>query len=301
MESAALECDGTSSYCTDAITLSAVGEGAEGSRAIVRFEHVVPAVEESRYGVAHYHMLLEGELFLQRGTAYCSTPNHLCWAGMDGIAPQQMEAGDLAATADAADGTLTTTLSALATVDGLSVPSPMRDGTCAASGLDAVHLFPAIASHEATYLGISDLKMYDDGQPEALDGRREVVQLGVLCVASLAEHARHYALWLVDCVSLHACRSTPSVAFRRAASSMYAQMYDRRQRALPLHRRARCHDAAARAGRPGRGGGARGGQAVPDAARGGDAVDPRRPRDRRGALAVQALRDDRQRPVRRRR
>ena len=107
----------------------------------------------------------------------------------------------------------------------VTVPAALQNGECAASGLEQVDVFPGIGSHEASYLGITDLKMYDDGQPEMLTARRTVVELGVLCASSLARHARHYALWLVDCVQVSGCRSAPSFAFRRAATtSMYLQI-----------------------------------------------------------------------------
>ena len=216
IESAALSCDGVSSVCTDVLILARGDVSATPRRAVVKFDHVVPAVEEASYGVAMYHLQLEAELLLQRGKAYWLTANHLCWIDKEGDV--EAEEGDLVANVTEL-GALATTLEDMGNLEGITVPPELQNGECAASGLEQVDVFPGIAAHEASYLGITDLKMYDDGKPKMLTERRHVVELGVLCASSLARHARHYALWLVDCVQTGGCRSAPSLPFRRAATS----------------------------------------------------------------------------------
>lgn len=216
IESAALACDGVTSVCTDVLILSAGDVAATPRRSIVRFDHIVPAVEDAAYGLAMHYMQLEAELFLQRGHAYWLTANHLCWAERAGAA--EAEEGDLVASVSA-EGALTTTLEHMGNLEGVAVAPELQNGECAANGLEQVDVFPSIGSYESGYLGITDQNMYDDGQPQMLTARRTVVELGVLCASSLARHARHYALYLVDCVQISGCRSAPSFPFRRAATA----------------------------------------------------------------------------------
>lgn len=206
--SAARECD-------DVLLLSR-GVSAGFHFAVGRFEYTHPAEE---HGVASATAGVVGELRLREGNSYWLTATHFCWKPHHAGGPAS---GGVRVGLSASRGLQASVADLAAYSMTSSVPAARYAPQCEPVRDDStVALFPASAGLEASWLSISNADMYNS-EPDSLSQRRLVAEVGVPCASDVSALQGALSLYSMDCVAARACRSEPSVPFRRAAvASLY--------------------------------------------------------------------------------
>lgn len=144
---------------------------------------------------------LEGSISLVRGMLYDLSPTHFCW--------RNASSGDI----DTSDGFEQYNIS----VSGQSIYMESEEITRAlpensVSCNESVLMFPVDASHERSWLALSNDFLYESSTSK-LGDRRDVVERGLGC----ADESNEKEIYELDCsLDLQAtCRTEPSLPFRR--------------------------------------------------------------------------------------
>ena len=213
LESSTVSCS-SSGDCEDILLLSH-GVNSGFRFAVGRFGYTHPAKESS---VASGLSGVAGELRLREGNAYWLSSTHLCWKESHaGPSTGGLQAGL------SASRRLQASVEALAAYEETStVPAAHYAQACdAVANESAVDLFPVSAGIESSWLSIMNGNLYNS-EPDSVEERRLVAEVGVPCAANISAMAGALSLYKLDCEAVsnanrNACRSMPSVPFRRAA------------------------------------------------------------------------------------
>lgn len=203
--------------CED-VALIASGSNGAFEHVAIRFSYRHAAVESSMRTTASQLDGVDGELAMREGVAYWLTPTHLCYASSyfasksDGMVTASVSAS----------GTLVSSMSSLSSTSDMRHP-PVLNLSYASlcpppNHTSDVELFPVAAGIETSWLSISDTGLYNS-EPDAVDSRRTIVELGVPCAENVAELQRSLTLYNLDCTPYGNCRSNPNMPFRRVATS----------------------------------------------------------------------------------
>jgi len=226
VESLTLQCtdaeSGPVQACNDTVLFSR-GSNAGFHVFIADFEYINYAYAS---GVAKYPLQLDGEMHAMQGTRYWITSTHVCFEEEPQPSPSGTEGALLASAVSLDDGrySLVTTVASVRNMEeALFYESPLHtvydDGVCPAyiDAHSSVHLFPVAASHESSYLSLSDTLLYEV-EPTAVIQRRAVAELGHLCAGDIAALKRARHLYVMDCVSTElggSCNDRPALPWRR--------------------------------------------------------------------------------------
>lgn len=209
LESSTVSCT-AAGECEDVVLLSH-GVNSGFRFAVGRFSYTHPGVESS---VASGLSGVDGELQLREGSSYWLTSTHFCWkSGHSGPSSGGLQAGLSAARRLKAEVEALSAYSETA-----AAPAAFYATECdSVAKASAVQLFPEAAASESSWLSISNANMYNT-EPGSVEQRRLVAELGVACAANVSRMQSALALYTLDCTPYSACRSGPSLPFRRAAS-----------------------------------------------------------------------------------
>jgi hypothetical protein len=221
VESRSFSCDSNNATCYDVNLLTTRGNpNSKLGISVIEFDYVNPTVEYYRNDVARFSLQLSAELYAAVGYRYFLTNTHLC-VSRDATAPLSDTAGALEATV--VGGFVQTTaanLSLVSAVGGFAAQAAncSLGGGSAQAAPAPLAVFPYTASHESTYLALSDAKLYEV-EPAAVSVRRRIVELGAACASTIEELTRGYSLYDIDCSNAYAsCRALPSLPFRRVST-----------------------------------------------------------------------------------
>lgn len=224
VESDTIAC-GTDGRCEDAVLVSRQGVDGAFEYVVASFSYTHAAVEEASGSVAYDLPRVEGELRLREGYIYWLTSTHFCYEA------SSVAAQPLASTVQAnvsSSGKLQVERSSLVSFSSHR-DSPLIDkdylNLCPESTFGSkVDVFPILAGIESRWLSISDSSLYNS-EPESVNARRTIAELGVGCAAQISSLARDLVLYNLDCQPYGACRSSQSLPFRRlATSSIYIDL-----------------------------------------------------------------------------
>ena len=210
VESSTVHCDDTRETCSDIMLINR-GLTDVNEKYVVDFNYRHGSVEAAYNGEA-YHLSLDGEFALRSGTTYWLTNSRICYA----VAPVVAILSETVV-ASVEEQKLVATQSALLSSE-IARSTPVGDNTnqnlC---NYDKVDLFPVGAVHESEWLAVSSSNLYET-MPARIEDRRTVVELGS-CSANIDSLEKARSLYLLDCTPFDTCRTTPSLPFRRAATT----------------------------------------------------------------------------------
>lgn len=225
--------DSDTTACEDVALLADIDFGDAATTHVVRFKYRHHLAERS---VAYALPGVGGELFLRGGMQYWLTATHLCYADNDadngvGTSRGRQEHARTKVEFYSAEsaGKLTVSRTELLKLRGdRGAPiaeltdCDFNDGN--GSSTD-VELFPEQAAVEPEWLRISDMTLYNS-EPESVERRRVVAELGAACAATKKDMERDLMLYKLDCevetspgTVTDLCRNTPSLPFRRLATA----------------------------------------------------------------------------------
>jgi len=210
VESSTVHCDDTRETCSDIMLINR-GLSDVNEKYVVDFNYRHGSVEAAYNGEA-YHLSLDGEFALRAGTTYWLTNSRICYA----VAPVVSVLSETVV-ASVENDRLVSTKSAILSSE-IARSTPVGDNDIHIScALDKVEIFPVEAVQESEWLSVSSSSLYET-MPARIDDRRTVVELGS-CSANLNSLTKARSLYLLDCTPFDTCRSTPSIPFRRVATT----------------------------------------------------------------------------------
>ena len=187
-QSMSLSCNGTS--CSDIARVQVGGAERGLTRGTVEFEFASSTADAS---IAGAWLGMKGEFAIQRGYTYWLTTTHVCWAPTD----LSVETPSTSAfPASTVSGSLVTT-------SPFAGPSECNSSS--------VHLFPVLAAHEQSFLGLSTNYLYEHAETK-LKQRRRDAERGTDCGGLDTAYA-------MDCAPAGNCQTLPSAPYRRLLSS----------------------------------------------------------------------------------
>ena len=220
-QSATALCNSTTGSCSD-VVMSEDGLHVQGfKRHVADFLYSSEAAER---GTAKVHLKAEAELKLRRGFEYWLTSSHFCFLEMNSstVAPSASvsDATTLVGHVDVSTGQTRVRDHDLARVDVLQT-SFARNVTASFTcdlGTE-VRFLPLVSYVDKLFLSLMDAHMYAD--PEAVERRRRVVEVGPECAASIRDDAdfeQEVERYTLDCTALNLCSSHPSLPFFRVST-----------------------------------------------------------------------------------
>ena len=212
VESNTVRCNESIRTCSDVILINK-GLADVNEKYVVNFDYPHRSVEASYNGEA-YRLGLDGEFSLRSGTVYWLTNSRVCYAVAPVVAvlPQTIVASVEGEKLVATQSALLSSSAARDTPVGNS--DNWRSCNSSSSKVD---LFPVGSGNEAMWLAVSRSNLYDT-MPARVEERRTVVELGD-CASEVENLEVAESLYLLDCSPIGACRTTPSLPFRRTATS----------------------------------------------------------------------------------
>lgn len=207
VESATISCE-KDGQCQDVVVVQ-TGPAGEQVRKVARFNYRHVSLERSS---ASRLAGVGGELTLRRGTSYWISSTHVCYAD----APLTTPSDGMVAVSVQDDFLVTDSMSLRSSTETRT--SPVADTSCS---LGDVNLFPVEAGLETSWLSILDTALYNS-EPESVNVRRQIAELGVPCANNSAALERDMVLYHLDCNPYSTCKSTPSLPMRRVATSSIA-------------------------------------------------------------------------------
>ena len=212
-ESQTVRCN--ESLCSDVFLLHTSGPTNGQTKEVVKFEYVSPSVERLSYGIGA-SIGLGGEFSLKRGFQYWLTATHLCWKAIEKHSFLDYENSAKAFTVNNLILAETEELLKLQSLGSSPAVTAMLD--CEFFFYSNISLFPAQASDETRWLGLSSNLAYETA-PEGVEDRREVVEVGKTCAEFIPKFDRPLSLYELDCNNAYStCKDNPSIPFRRAAT-----------------------------------------------------------------------------------
>lgn len=220
VESSTVSCS-VDGRCSD---VAIVTDGRRGDHValLVEFDYRHTSVEQQHFTTASRIPGAAGEFFMEEGYAYWLTPTHFCYDSA--TLSESRTCKDSVPVAIDAERRMTAQLQDIATNDILlttpaaSNDSSLCDGHNASEGASALVLFPEDALIETSWLSIADDGVYNT-EPESVEVRRFLAEVGVTCAANLSAYQRDLTLYRLDCAPYDGCRDERSVPFRRVATS----------------------------------------------------------------------------------
>lgn len=218
VESTTVTCS-VNGWCSDVLIVTDGGRSSHYAR-VSEFDYRHKAVEQSMYTTASSIAGVAGEIFMREGYAYWLTSTHFCYSGNS----------NTSAATERVPVTLDTTGGLVAKVRDLKAnevlskaPAVSGDAHSCATALNSsdaenIALFPETASVEASWLSIADMGIYNT-EPESVETRRAIAEIGVVCAANLTKYERDLALYQLDCAPYLRCQPGGSIPFRRVATA----------------------------------------------------------------------------------
>ena len=211
-ESQTVRCN--DSLCSDVFLLHTSGPTNGQTKEVVKFEYISPSVERLSYGIGA-SIGLGGEFSLKQGFQYWITATHLCWKEID---KQSVLYSENSVNAFTKDKLIFAEKEELLKSESLGSTPAVEAMLECEWNLSHIALFPAQASDETRWLGLSSQLAYETA-PEGVDDRREVVEVGKKCAEFIPKFYRPLSLYNLDCNNAYSiCREEPSIPFRRAAT-----------------------------------------------------------------------------------
>ena len=220
VESKSIQCDSSNASCFDTVLVTDGPPNEPLQLVGLQFEYTNPTVEYEHGGVARYRLNLAGEMYARARLPLLPeqhTPVRL--------ARRERRAGRRERRAARAR-------------DGRGLRAHKRHERCwharraawrvgvyqayhgsdCVGGLDEIDVFPVAAASEVLYLSIVDPTIYET-EPTAVVRRREIVELGYACAATLDRYERGFNMYDFDCNNAYAyCRPNPSLPYRRVST-----------------------------------------------------------------------------------
>ncbi len=214
MESTTIFCTQTGS-CED-VLMTTDGVNGVHRRRVARFSYRHAAVESSMYTTASSLSDVDGELALRAGFAYWLTATHLCYIN---ATSWSAAGGPPTVPARVSSSGFVVTNRSNMIVDSriASAPAASSEYTATCASVD-VDVFPVAAGNEALRLSITDTNVYNS-EPESVESRRTIVEVGTTCANETASLAREIMLYTLDCSPYSSCIEQPNLPFRRVATS----------------------------------------------------------------------------------
>jgi len=209
VESSTVSCS-LEGICSDLLLLA---DGERNSLGVYysEFGYRHTRVESFSQTVAYTVPSVQGELALREGAAYWLTATHLCFENNSTL---EYNASRIPLTIS--NGVLKSYKASLAQ-NSIIEKAPAVSGVISGCS-EEVEMFPNLASLESTWLSISDDSLYNS-EPDAVDSRRNIAEVGVSCAAYNSAFERDLMLYTLDCHTFSACRNSSSIPFRRLATA----------------------------------------------------------------------------------
>lgn len=223
VESTTVSC-GIDGQCHDIVVVQVDGPTGQQVRRVARFNYRHAAVEEAHYTTASRISGVGGEIALRQGMAYWITSTHVCYANApftdssDGMVRASVQGGTLVANRMAL-------LSSSETRSSPAADDKYTEACVDGNYTEEVQLFPVGAGVEASWLSILDTALYNS-EPESVDARRIIAELGTSCAANSESLSRDLVLYRLDCDPYNTCIETPNMPMRRVATSSVALNVD---------------------------------------------------------------------------
>jgi len=220
VESKSIQCDSSNASCFDTVLVTDGPPNEPLQLVGLQFEYTNPTVEYEHGGVARYRLNLAGEMYAARGYRYYLSNTHLCVSRDASAEPGDVSGALHAHVTDA--GYVRTNVTSVAGMPvallGESGVYQAYHGSDCVGGLDEIDVFPVAAASEVLYLSIVDPTIYET-EPTAVVRRREIVELGYACAATLDRYERGFNMYDFDCNNAYAyCRPNPSLPYRRVST-----------------------------------------------------------------------------------
>lgn len=218
VESTTVSCS-VDGWCSDVLIVTDGLRSSHYAR-VFEFDYRHGSVEQHMYTTASRISGVAGEIFMREGYAYWMTSTHFCYSQNSGAS----------ASADKVPVTLTSTGGLEANISDLKSNKVLGDSPAASddaqecshplnsSTVDTVALFPEEALIETSWLSIADTGIYNT-EPESVETRRVMAEIGVTCASNLTKYERDLTLYNLDCAPYGSCRSDRSIPFRRVATT----------------------------------------------------------------------------------
>lgn len=217
VESTTVDCT-LEGRCEDIVVVQENGPYGVLARKIAKFDYKQASLE---YTTASRILGVDGELRMRVGMHYWITSTHMCYSESEA----SLTAVDDEAVSAIVKGTFlyANRSSLLSSSETMLAPAATLQNVCMGENHteQLVKLFPVDACLEASWLSIIDTNLYNN-EPGIVEVRRSVTELGVSCAQNSTSIPRDLVLYRLDCEPFQNCADTPSMPFRRIATSSIA-------------------------------------------------------------------------------